>query len=167
MNITEEVVLDLKNLKNNPDVQASGFFNQTYEMVHRGGEFMDFSIVKLQNLPQEVSFPWDYPVVHAPNVPEISAGIQEANETDVARRNDVQNKNVWVLDPIALNTRFLANDPLPATHDRWVGSDMLELRAPNTTRRWWLGDDLATEEDVNFPIPSARETLMGKGGLRR
>ena len=167
MGITEEVVLDLKNLKNNPDVQASGFFNQTYEMVHRGGEFMDFSIVKLQNLPQEVSFPWDYPVVHAPNVPEISAGIQEANETDVARRNDVQNKNVWFLDPIALNTRFLANDPLPATHDRWVGSDMLELRAPNTTRRWWLGDDLATEEDVNFPIPSARETLMGKGGLRR
>ena len=167
MGITEEVVLDLKNLKTNPDVQASGFFNQTYEMVHRGGEFMDFSIVKLQNLPQEVSFPWDYPVVHAPNVPEISAGIQEANETDVARRNDVQNKNVWFLDPIALNTRFLANDPLPATHDRWVGSDMLELRAPNTTRRWWLGDDLATEEDVNFPIPSARETLMGKGGLRR
>jgi hypothetical protein len=167
MGITEEVVQDLKTLKTNPDVQATGFFNQTYEMVHRGSEFMDFSIVKLQDLPQEVSFPWDYPVVHAPNVPEISAGIQEANETDVARRNDVQNKNVWFLDPIALNTRFLANDPLPATHDRWVDSDILELRAPNTTRRWWLGDDLATEEGVNFPTRSARETLMGKGGLRR
>ena len=48
MGITEEVVQDLKTLKTNPDVQASGFFNQTYEMVHRGGEFMDFSIVKLQ-----------------------------------------------------------------------------------------------------------------------
>ena len=47
MGITEEVVR-LKTLKTNPDVQASGFFNQTYEMVHRGGEFMDFSIVKLQ-----------------------------------------------------------------------------------------------------------------------
>ena len=53
--------------------------------------------------------------------------------------------------------------PLPATHDRWVGTlILLELRAPNTTRRWWLGDDLATEEDVNFPTHQLVKLLWGK-----
>jgi len=36
--ITEEIVGDLAILQNNPAVRASGFFNQTYDMVHRGGE---------------------------------------------------------------------------------------------------------------------------------
>jgi len=169
MGITEEIVGDLTTLQNNPEVRASGFFNQTYDMVHRGGEYMDFSIVKLQDLPQEVSFPWDYPVVHAPNVPEIIAGIQEADEADVALRNEVQNKNIWFLDPIALNTRFLANDPLPSTDDRWtaVSADLMEVRAPNTTRRWWLGQDLVTEADAKSQVLTPRETLMGKGRLPR
>lgn len=169
MGITEEIVGDLTTLQNNPEVRASGFFNQTYDMVHRGGEYMDFSIVKLQDLPQEVSFPWDYPVVHAPNVPKIVAGIQEADEADVALRNEVQNKNIWFLDPIALNTRFLANDPLPSTDDRWtaVSADLMEVRAPNTTRRWWLGQDLVTEADAKSQVLTPRETLMGKGRLPR
>ena len=154
--ITEEIVGDLAILQNNPAVRASGFFNQTYDMVHRGGEKMDFSIVKLQDLPQEVNFPWDYPVVHAPNVPDIVTGIQEADEADVMRRNDVQNKNIWFLDPIALNTRFLANEPSPT----------MEFRNPNTTRRWWLGD-LTTEADAEPLVLTLRETLLGKGGLRR
>jgi hypothetical protein len=168
MGITEEVVNDLKALQNNPEVISNGFFNQTYDMVHRGGERMDFSIVKIQTVPKEVHFPWDYPVVHAPNVPEIPTGIQEADETAVDRRNDVQNNNVWFLDPIALNTRFLENDPLPLTDDRWVDSDTLELRAPNTTLRWWLGEDHASEENATSPfVFTPRETIMGKGGLRR
>jgi hypothetical protein len=83
-------------------------------------------------------------------------GIQEADEADVMRRNDVQNKNIWFLDPIALNTRFLANEPSPT----------MEFRNPNTTRRWWLGD-LTTEADAEPLVLTLRETLLGKGGLRR
>lgn len=95
-------------------------------------------------------------MVHAPNVPDIVTGIQEADEADVMRRNDVQNKNIWFLDPIALNTRFLANEPSPT----------MEFRNPNTTRRWWLGD-LTTEADAEPLVLTLRETLLGKGGLRR
>ena len=136
------------------------------------GKFGVNNILFVQDLPQEVSFPWDYPVVHAPNVPEISAGIQEANETDVARRNDVQNKNVWFLDPIALNTRFLANDPLPETDERWTDlpADIAELRVPNAARRFWLGSDFVTEADMEMPKQTARETIMSKvfpGGNKR
>jgi len=42
----------------------------------------------------------------------------------------------------------------------------MEFRNPNTTRRWWLGD-LTTEADAEPLVLTLRETLLGKGGLRR
>jgi len=162
--VTEDNLIDLETLKADPDLQREGYFTKTYDMVHRGGETIDFSIATLQDLPKEVNFPWDFPVVHAPNVPEIATGIQEEEPGLVTRRNEVQNNNVWFLDPIALNTRFLANDPLPASDPRWSGpdSETFELRAPNTIRRWWLGEDLVSEADVEMPVQTARETIMAK-----
>ena len=162
--VTEDNLIDLETLKSDPDLQREGYFTKTYDMVHRGGETIDFSIATLQDLPKEVNFPWDFPVVHAPNVPEIATGIQEEEPSLVAQRNEVQNNNVWFLDPIALNTRFLANDPLPASDPRWSGpdSETFSLRAPNTIRRWWLGEDLVSESDVEMPVQTARETIMAK-----
>ena len=43
----------------------------------------------------------------------------------------------------------------------------MEVRAPNTTRRWWLGQDLVTEADAKSQVLTPRETLMGKGRLPR
>jgi hypothetical protein len=171
--VLEDDAIALESLKRNTKVTDSGFFNQTYEMVHRGGQQrMDFSIVRLQDLPQEVNFPWDFPVVHAPNVSQVEPSIEDSDEQVIAQRNEVQNKNVWFLDPIALNTRFLANDPLPETDERWTDlpADIAELRVPNAARRFWLGSDFVTEADMEMPKQTARETIMSKvfpGGHKR
>lgn len=151
------------------------FFDDTYDMVHRGAEYIDLGMVRLQDLPQEVHFPWDYPLVHAPNVPDILPGIQEEeDETVVETRNTVQNKNAWFLDPIALNGRFVANDPAWTHHETVEANkaaDLPFLRAPNTTRRWWLGDDFTSEEDMlTDSQQSAREIIVAKvvpGGPKR
>ena len=91
--VLEDDAIALESLKRNTKVTDSGFFNQTYEMVHRGGQQrMDFSIVRLQDLPQEVNFPWDFPVVHAPNVSQVEPSIEDSDEQVIAQRNEVQNK---------------------------------------------------------------------------
>lgn len=176
--MTEEDALTLLELQQDPEIQASDFFNETYDMVHRGGEYEDFGVVKLQDLPKEVHFPWDYPLVHAPNVRDIAPGIQEEDETLVNKKNTVQNKNVWFLDPIAVNMRFLANDPAPATDPRWTSGaivkgeptpgDVPHLRATDTTRRWWLGTTTVWEEKE--PTQTPREIISAKvipGGTKR
>lgn len=178
--MTEEDAATLLYLQKSELLQASGFFQETYDMVHRGSEQVDFSVVKLQSLPEEVHFPWDYPLVHAPNVPDIKPGIQEEQEAIVNTKNAVQNKNAWFLDPIAVNMRFLANDPAPATDPRWTSEaitpgestpgDIPELRAVNTTRRWWLGDDFTVEADAQMATQTPRKIISAKvipGGLRR
>ena len=119
-----------------------------------------------------MNFPWDFPVVHAPNVSQVEPSIEDSDEQVIAQRNEVQNKNVWFLDPIALNTRFLANDPLPETDERWTDlpADIAELRVPNAARRFWLGSDFVTEADMEMPKQTARETIMSKvfpGGNKR
>jgi threonine/homoserine/homoserine lactone efflux protein len=169
--ITEEDVQALEELLGDPELWAKGYFAATYEMMHRGGVPEDFASVKMQPLPQEVHFPWDYPAIEEPNVPDID---DEADASDVARRNEVQNKNVWFLDPIALNTRFLANNPSPVTQGRWTRktpADVPDIKAANTIRRWWLGKNLATREDAQSGLKtSPEETIIAKiipGGSNR
>jgi hypothetical protein len=178
--LTEEDASILAGFRASPVMKASDFFNETYDMVHRGGDQLDFGVVKVQNLPKEVHFPWDYPRVPAPNVPDITPGIQEEDEVVVNTKNAVQNKNVWFLDPIAVNMRFLANDPAPATDPRWTSEaitpgdptpgDIPEFRAPNTTRRWWRGTEVAIEADAQAVPQTPREIISAKvmstGGKR-
>ena len=178
--MTEEDALTLLALQRSSIIKESNFLQETYDMVHRGSEQVDFGVVKLQDLPKEVHLPWDYPLVHAPNVPDITPGIQEEDETVVNTKNAIQNKNVWFLDPIAVNMRFFANDPAPATDPRWTSEaitpgeptpgDVPELRAVNTTRRWWLGTDVAVEEDAQTVTQTPREIISAKviaGGAKR
>lgn len=165
--VTEDDAVDLEALKNDPEVRQTDFFTMNYDMMHRGYDQVDFGGVKLQDLPKEVHFPWDYPRLPAPNVRDISPFIQEEDERVVHARNAVQNKNVWFLDPIALNTRFLANDPAPATDSRWTPglnttADIPELSAPNVTRRWWLGTDDTSEADTDMPEQTPREVITAK-----
>lgn len=182
MELLEEDALTLWNMQANERLEESNFFQETYDMVHRGSSQADFGVVKLQDLPKEVHLPWDYPLVHAPNVPDITLGIQEEEETVVNAKNAVQNKNVWFLDPVAMNARFFANDPAPATDPRWTSEaitpgeptpgDIPELRAVNTTRRWWLGNDMAVElgEGTQTVTQTPREIISAKvtpGGSKR
>jgi hypothetical protein len=175
--VTEDDLLNLVALQKSERVQGSTFLDETYDMVHRGSEQLDFGAVKLQDLPQEVHFPWDYPRVPAPNVRDIAPGIQEEDEMVVNTKNAVQNKNVWFLDPIAVNMRFLANDPAPASDPRWTSEpitpgdptpgDIPEFRAPNTTRRWWRGTDVAVEADAQALPQTPREIISAKGTVKR
>jgi hypothetical protein len=176
--VTEEDLVVLDQLKDDPDVWTRGLFAPNYEMMHRGGVYEDFASVKMQTLPQEVHFPWDYPAIKQPNVPSIWNESfvmfkDEAVEKDpmlkhraltfqhqkrvLARHNEVQNKNVWFLDPIALNTRFLANNPSPFPFrkmDRWTHksrADDPDIKAANTLHRFiqkYLGKSHATSEDA-------------------
>lgn len=176
--LTEDEALELRALQFTP--KAKNFMTETYDMVHRGGEYVDVGAVTLQDLPKEVHFPWDYPLVRAPNVPDIRPGIEEEERTVVETKNAVQNKNVWFLDPIAVNMRFLANDPAPATDSRWTAgpiikgeptpADIPEFRAPNTTRRWWRGPDANVEADTQVVTQTPREIISAKvipGGTKR
>lgn len=170
--LTEEDAETLVYLQRDEGMNGAGFFDETYDMIHRGGDQVDFGAVKLQDLPKEVHFPWDYPRIAAPNVRDITPGIQEEDEAMVNTRNAVQNKNVWFLDPIAINMRFLANDPAPATDPRWTSEaitpgdptpgDVPEFRAPNTTRRWWRGPDVAVEADAQMAPQTPREIISAK-----
>ncbi len=163
--VTEEQYLDLQSLQNMKSVRQSKFFEDTYDMPHRGGEFEDFSIVTLQALPKEIHLPWDFPRLPAPNVPDIEREIQGAPKKAVDRKNDVQNNNAWFLDPVALNQRFLANDPYPDDHPLWGGNrpaDTVQLRVPNMTRRWWLGEDGVSESDMDMPYQTTRDILVAK-----
>jgi threonine/homoserine/homoserine lactone efflux protein len=157
--VDEQDEKDLKLLVSNPEVWATGFFDPTYEMFHRGGSFEDFSAVQMRSLPQEIHFPWDYPALESPNVPEVN---NDSEDSDVARRSEMQNKNVWFLDPIALNTRFLANNPFVLKDDGRIRPhhDLVEIKASNTTRRWWLGKDNGTPADTVKPAVTNSRTKV-------
>jgi hypothetical protein len=169
-------IKDKKDLVYPPDVDI---FYEDYDTTHRGGEYMEVGPIKLQDLPKEVYFPWDYPLIHAPNVQDLTQlGTLAEKETVVNTKNVVQNKNVWFLDPIALNMRFLSNDPAPATDPGWTSgilikkhvlqkgkttpADTVDLRAANVTRRWWLGDELATAADAETSSQPPHVVITGK-----
>jgi hypothetical protein len=140
--VTEEDVLQLEDLRAiisptlKPMQELRPFWKEDFDMTHRGGEIDDFGVVVLQDLPKEIHLPWDYPLVHAPNRPDIGAAVyagggsggdpeagdfvalpryvlREEDKPVIAAKNEVQNKNVWFLDPIALGFGFFANDPAP------------------------------------------------------
>ena len=128
----------------------------------------DFSVVRLQDLPKQVQLPWDYPLVQAPNFPdaEVRLSPQQAPLDDLEIKNKIQNKNIWFLDPVALNMRFLANNPLPETNERWTmkEAELLKMKSINTTRRLWMNEtpgEGASETEYTQESRSARETLMG------
>lgn len=219
--VTEEDVLEMQGLRNRlsskfkPMQELRPFWKEDFDMTHRGGELDDFGVVVLQDLPKEIHLPWDYPLVHAPNVPDIgeavdAGGDPEAEDVEdlptyvlseedkpvIAAKNEVQNKNVWFLDPIALGFGFFANDPAPvsaafnatttANDPDWAASnepqwtahpvrkeekhwtktyggaaDPVELRAPNTTRRWCRGVDGNKPVDAQVPPQTPRDIIFG------
>ena len=121
--VTEDDVLALNELRYGSKLaktRATGFLDQKFDTYSRGTDSEDFSVVRLQDLPKQVQLPWDYPLVQAPNFPdaEVRVSPQQASVADIEAKNKIQNKNIWFLDPVALNMRFLANNPLPDTDER-------------------------------------------------
>jgi len=85
---------------------------------------------------------------------------------DIEAKNKIQNKNIWFLDPVALNMRFLANNPLPDTDERWnlPETELLKMKSMNTIRRLQMNEtsgEGAGEVEFNQETLSARDTLMG------
>jgi hypothetical protein len=124
----------------------------TQDMYSRGNTFEDFGAAQMRDLPQEIHFPWDYPALEPPNTVEVDS---DSPKDEVLSRTRMQDKNVWFLDPIALNTRFLANNPL-ALKDAWKGTNQPicekpEIMATNTTFRWWVGRYFSRPSDAVRP----------------
>ena len=107
-------------------------------------------------------------LIQEKETPFVYAGVSVSKRNfkkAVDRKNDVQNNNAWFLDPVALNQRFLANDPYPDDHPLWGGNrpaDTVQLRVPNMTRRWWLGEDGVSESDMDMPYQTTRDILVAK-----
>ena len=169
--VTEDDVISLNELRygtDQKDTQASDFFDRKFDTYSRGTSGEDFSVVRLQDLPKQVQLPWDYPLVQAPNFSdaEVRFSPQQAPIDDLETKNKIQNKNIWFLDPVALNMRFLANNPLPETNERWTmkESELLKMKSFNTTRRLWMNEtpgEGASGTEYTQESRSARDTLMG------
>jgi threonine/homoserine/homoserine lactone efflux protein len=110
----------------------------TQDMYSRGNTFEDFGAAQTRDLPQEIHFPWDYPALEPPNTVEVDS---HSPKDEVITRTKMQDKNVRFLDPIALNTRFLANNPFALKDDGRTRPicDTPKIMASNTTFRWWVG----------------------------
>ena len=169
--VTEDDVLALNELRYGSKLaktRATGFLDQKFDTYSRGTDSEDFSVVRLQDLPKQVQLPWDYPLVQAPNFPdaEVRVSPQQASVADIEAKNKIQNKNIWFLDPVALNMRFLANNPLPDTDERWnlPETELLKMKSMNTIRRLQMNEtsgEGAGEVEFNQETLSARDTLMG------
>lgn len=170
LEVTSEDVSDLGYFASEK-AQKSELLLETPDWAHLGGEYEDMSIIKLQSLPQEIHFPWDYPALPPANIVRTRP-VSKLDGSLLIRENDVHNQSVEFLDPIALNTRFLANDPLPVTDARWSKSkevtgygppkDTMRSKAINGVRRWWLGTDRARKEEARTIMQTPRDTITAK-----
>lgn len=166
--VTPEDVDTLIALANDEELLLqTEFFIEGYDHSHRGeGDEDNLTLIQLQNLPQEVHFPWDYPALPPANCirhvsqvcPPSKSKSKKAGVAAMERENAVHNQSIEFLDPIALNTRFLANNPLPITDALWSNSKKafglpehtMEPKSTDIVRQLWYADPHADPDENNL-----------------
>jgi len=149
----------------------------TYNQLHhgnRGGLEENTSLVKLQPIPNEVRFPWDFPLVEKVKLPIVSVSeLMERRDVnpehwlnEIAAIEEVNagidKHYIHFLDPVALNTRIRTNDPDDfAIPVELASPDKYDDRVRDGFRRYWQwkmfrkAEPGWEDEDGNRLVPPA------------
>jgi len=149
----------------------------TYQQLHqgyRGALEENMSLAKLQKLPKEVRFPWDFPRVEKTELPSVSRPtLADTEGVEAIEEVSTQLTNYYVrfLDPIALNSRLRTNDPdafgvftEPGAHDDREfenNGEKFDLWVRDAYQRAWHWETTHQLEVLEY-VPSPDDTYLPK-----
>lgn len=150
INKRERLLLNGYLLDNPIDFSSHEYFHQGWD----GGTEVSFA--KLQPLPKEVRFPWDYPAVNAKAAPILPINTPDLEAME--QTNAMVNLNMQFLDPIALNSRLRVNDPENiALQTALDGPDKFDIWTKNAYRRHWRWYNQAQMEVSLSNVPEGED----------
>lgn len=148
----------------------------TYEQLHQGyhgGLEENISLAKLQRLPKEVRFPWDFPRVEKRELPTVSRKkvvAEKGVEGLEVVNTELTNSYVRFLDPIALNNRLRSNDPdsfsigevkQSEEEGAEISAEQFDLWVRDAYQRAWSFEKTRKYPNL-FPVPRPEEEFWPK-----